>query len=422
MTEFDSIERALADIAAGKAVVVVDDEDRENEGDLIFAAEKATAELMGFMITHSSGYICAPLQGHVCDALGLPPMYPSNQDVHGTAYAVSVDAKVGGTTGISGVDRARTARLLADPESSYADFTRPGHLVPLRAVPGGVLARRGHTEAAVDLARLAGLTPAGVICEIVSRHDSAEMARTEELREFATEHDLAFISVAQLVAWREEHGDVDTTSHTQHVVRSEVDVPLPTRHGDFRIFGFTDTRTGVEHVAMVHGEISGSSQPVLTRVHSECFTGDIFHSLRCDCGDQLETALRAMVDHGSGVVVYLRGQEGRGIGLLPKLEAYKLQDQGSDTVDANVELGLPVDNRDYSVAIEILSHLNVDTVQLITHNPEKKRALEDGGITVESLVSLPVKVTERNLRYLEAKRDRMGHLLDIPAQADSSHT
>ena len=415
-TRFDTIERAIANIAAGKAVVVVDDEDRENEGDLIFAAEKATPELVAFMVRYTSGYLCAPLDGDTCDRLGLPPMYSMNQDKHGTAYTVTVDAREGIGTGISASDRATTMRLLADPASSAADFTRPGHVVPLRAKDGGVLRRPGHTEAAVDLARLAGLTPAGVICEIVSQKDVGSMAQTDELRVFADEHELALISIADLIAWRRRH--------EKHVVRV-ADARIPTRHGDFRAVGYSSVYDEVEHVALVMGDIAaGDGHDVLVRVHSECLTGDVFGSLRCDCGPQLDAAMEMVAAEGRGIVLYMRGHEGRGIGLLHKLQAYQLQDAGSDTVDANLQLGLPADSRDYGLGAQILVDLGVSSMRLLTNNPAKRVGLDGYGLQIVERVPMPVRANEENLRYLRTKRDRMGHDLvgldpDLPADAVS---
>ncbi|MFC8043112.1 bifunctional 3,4-dihydroxy-2-butanone-4-phosphate synthase/GTP cyclohydrolase II [Nocardia sp. NPDC057353] len=399
MTRFDTIERAVADMAAGKAVVVVDDEDRENEGDLIFAAEKATPELVAFMIRYTSGYICVPLTGEDCDRLGLPPMYAMNQDKHGTAYTVSVDAREGITTGISGADRATTIRLLADPNAKADDLTRPGHVVPLRAKEGGVLRRPGHTEAAVDLARMAGLRPAGVICEIVSQKDEGHMARTEELRVFADDHDLALISIAEMIAWRRRH--------EQQVVRV-AEARIPTAHGPFQAVGYQSIYDEVEHVALVRGEV-GDGNDVLVRVHSECLTGDVFGSLRCDCGPQLDAALEIVAAEGRGVVLYMRGHEGRGIGLMHKLQAYQLQDSGRDTVDANIELGLPADARDYGIGAQILVDLGVRSMRLLTNNPAKRVGLDGYGLTVSERVPMPVRPNAENLRYLRTKRDRMGH-------------
>ncbi|MBD0861496.1 bifunctional 3,4-dihydroxy-2-butanone-4-phosphate synthase/GTP cyclohydrolase II [Gordonia sp. zg691] len=397
------MERAIADIAAGKAVVVVDDEDRENEGDLIFAAEMATPELVAFMVRYTSGYLCVPLDGDSCDRLGLPPMYSMNQDKHGTAYTVTVDARDGIGTGISASDRATTMRLLADPDATAADFTRPGHVVPLRAKEGGVLRRPGHTEAAVDLARLANLSPAGVICEIVSQKDVGSMAQTDELRVFADEHDLAMISIADLIAWRRRH--------EKHVVRV-ADARIPTRHGDFRAVGYSSVYDEVEHVALVKGDITGADgegHDVLVRVHSECLTGDVFGSLRCDCGPQLDAAMEMVADEGRGIVLYMRGHEGRGIGLLHKLQAYQLQDAGSDTVDANLELGLPADSRDYGLGAQILVDLGVSSMRLLTNNPAKRVGLDGYGLHIVDRVPMPVRANSENLRYLRTKRDRMGH-------------
>ena len=401
MTTFDPIERALADIAAGRPVVVVDDEDRENEGDLIFAAEKATPELIAFTVRYTSGYICVPLTGADCDRLDLPPMYHSNQDVRGTAYTVTVDAKEGVSTGISAADRAHTIRLLADETSVAGDFNRPGHVVPLRAKDGGVLRRPGHTEAAVDLARMAGLRPAGVLCEIVSQKDEGEMARQEELRVFAADHDLALISIADLIAYRRRS--------EKQVVRV-AEARMPTVHGVFRACGYDSLIDGVEHVALVYGEI-GDGEDVLVRVHSECLTGDAFGSLRCDCGPQLDAALAMVAAEGRGVVLYMRGHEGRGIGLMHKLQAYQLQDAGADTVDANLAQGLPADARDYGTGAQILVDLGIHTMRLLTNNPAKRVGLEGYGLRVTGRVPLPVRPNPENVDYLRTKRDRMGHEL-----------
>ena len=399
MTRFDSIERAVADIAAGKAVVVVDDEDRENEGDLIFAAEKATPELVAFMVRYTSGYLCVPLTSEDCDRLGLPPMYSTNQDKHGTAYTVTVDAREGIGTGISASDRAATMRLLADATSTAHDFTRPGHVVPLRAKEGGVLRRPGHTEAAVDLARMADLRPAGVICEIVSQKDPGAMAQTEELRIFADEHDLALISIADMIAWRRKH---------EKHVRRIAEARIPTRHGAFKAVGYQSIYDDVEHVALVRGDL-GEGEDVLVRVHSECLTGDVFGSLRCDCGPQLDAALDMVAQEGRGVVLYMRGHEGRGIGLLHKLQAYQLQDLGHDTVDANLELGLPADARDYGIGAQILVDLGISSMRLLTNNPAKRVGLDGYGLHITERVPMPLRANVENLTYLRTKRDRMGH-------------
>lgn len=399
----DSVERAVADIAAGKAVVVVDDEDRENEGDIIFAAARATPELMAFTIRHSSGVICAPMPGHMLDRLEIPLMTPHNRDPLRTAYTISVDARDGTTTGISAADRARTVKVLADSATEPWELTRPGHVFPLRYREGGVLVRRGHTEAAVDLARMAGLTPAGVLVEIVN--DDGTMKRAPELRAFADEHDLAMISIEDLVRYRRRT--------EQHAVRV-AETRLPTAHGDFTAVGYRITIDGSEHVALVHGDISDASDeaPVLVRVHSECLTGDVFGSQRCDCGPQLDESLARIVAEGRGVVVYLRGHEGRGIGLVAKLQAYQLQDGGRDTVDANLDLGLPADARHYGTATQILRDLGISSVRLLTNNPEKTSNLEEYGVRVTERVPLAPRPNDHNIAYLRTKRDRMGHQLD----------
>ena len=405
VTGLDSVERAVADITAGKAVIVVDDEDRENEGDLIFAAELATPELVAFMVRYTSGYICVPMEDADCDRLDLPPMFHTNQDKRGTAYTVTVDAREGVSTGISATDRARTIRLLASPHSTATDFSRPGHVVPLRAREGGVLRRTGHTEAAVDLARMAGLHPAGVLCEVVSQKDEGDMARLEELRLFAAEHGLALISIADLVAYRRR---------TETQVRRVAEAQIPTDHGIFRAVGYDSVLDGIEHIALVRGEI-GDGEDVLVRVHSECLTGDVFGSRRCDCGPQLDAALAAVAEAGRGVVLYIRGHEGRGIGLMHKLQAYQLQDGGSDTVDANLELGLPADARDYGTGAQILADLGVRTMTLLSNNPAKRAGLEGYGLEIVGRQALPTLATPENLRYLRTKRDRMGH--DLPGLA-----
>lgn len=396
----DSIERAVADIAAGKAVVVVDDEDRENEGDLIFAAAKATPQLMAFTIRYSSGVICVPMPAAMLDRLEIPLMTPHNKDRMRTAYTISVDARDGVTTGISAGDRARTVRVLADSATEPWEITRPGHVFPLRYREGGVLVRRGHTEAAVDLARLAGLTPAGVLVELVN--DDGTMKRGQELRDFADEHDLALISIEELVRYRRR-----TELHAER----QAETALPTRFGEFTAYGYRVSVDDTEHVALVMGDVSGP-EPVLARVHSECLTGDVFASQRCDCGPQLHEALERIAEAGRGVVVYLRGHEGRGIGLVAKLRAYALQDNGRDTVDANLDLGLPADARDYATATQILRDLGVHRVRLLTNNPAKTTALADFGVEVVERLPLTPRPTDHNLAYLRTKRDRMGH--DLP--------
>ncbi|MFT3871679.1 MAG: bifunctional 3,4-dihydroxy-2-butanone-4-phosphate synthase/GTP cyclohydrolase II [Nocardioides sp.] len=399
----DSVERAIADIAEGRAVVVVDDEDRENEGDIIFAAAKATPELMAFTIRYSSGVICAPMTPALLDRLDIPLMTPHNEDRMRTAYTISVDARDGVTTGISAADRAHTVRVLADSATEPWEITRPGHVFPLRYRDGGVLVRRGHTEAAVDLARLAGLTPAGVLVEVVN--DDGTMKRGQQLRDFADEHGLAMISIEDLVRYRRR-----TELHATRVAETR----LPTRFGDFTAYGYRVTVDQSEHIALVYGDLSGT-EPVLTRVHSECLTGDVFESFRCDCGPQLGEALASVVEEGRGVVVYLRGHEGRGIGLVAKLQAYALQDAGRDTVDANLDLGLPADARHYGTATQILRDLGVSSVRLLTNNPDKTTSLADFGITVAERVPLTPRPNDHNLSYLQTKRDRMGHQLpDLP--------
>jgi 3,4-dihydroxy 2-butanone 4-phosphate synthase / GTP cyclohydrolase II len=403
---FEAIERALVDLKAGKAVVVIDDEDRENEGDLIFAAEMATPELVSFMVRYTSGYICVALTETECDRLDLPPMHHTNTDNFRTAFTVTVDAKEGVTTGISASDRAHTIRLLADPAAVAGDLVRPGHVLPLRAREGGVLRRPGHTEAAVDLARLAGLSSAGALCEIVSQKDEGEMARGDELAVFAGDHELTLITIADLIAYRRRF--------EKHVVRV-AQARIPTAHGDFVAFGYDSLLDGIEHIAMVLGDVAtpeGTGEDVLVRVHSECLTGDVLGSLRCDCGPQLDAALEAVAQEGRGIVLYMRGHEGRGIGLLHKLQAYQLQEAGADTVDANLALGLPADARDYGIGAQILSDLGVKSMRLLTNNPDKRAGLEGYGLTITGRVPLPVRASPENLRYLRTKRDRMGH--DLP--------
>src|SRR5690349_363952 len=399
----DSIEDAIAAIKSGRAVVVIDDEDRENEGDLIFAAELATPDLVAFMVRYTSGYICVPVTESDADRLDLPPMFRVNQDRRGTAYAVTVDAREGVTTGISATDRAHTIRLLADPAAGPADFSRPGHVVPLRAKDGGVLRGPGHTEAAVDLAKLAGLRPAGVLCELGSEQAPSGMARAEELRTFADEHEPALISIADLIAYRRRF---------EKLVERVASARVPLRYGEYTAVGYSSSYDKREHVAFVFGDI-GDGEDVLVRVHSECLTGDVFGSLRCDCGPQLDAALAAIAREGRGVVLYIRGHEGRGIGLLHKLQAYQLQDAGSDTLDANLELGLPADARDYGTGAQILVDLGIRSMRLLSNNPAKRAGLEGYGLRIVGRVPLPVHANPENLRYLETKRDRMGHDLDL---------
>jgi 3,4-dihydroxy 2-butanone 4-phosphate synthase/GTP cyclohydrolase II len=395
----DSIEDAIAALQAGQAVVVVDDEDRENEGDLIFAARAATAELTGFMIRHTSGYICVGMTGELLDRLGLPPMTAVNEDRKGTAYAVSVDARDVETTGISAKDRAHTIRVLGDTATEPFDLTRPGHVMPLRAVVGGVLRRPGHTEASVDLARLAGFTPAGALCELVN--DDGSMMRAPECRAFADAHGLRMISIADLIRFRRRN---------ERQVTRVAETTLPTAYGEFTAVGYRSEIDGVEHMALVAGDIGDGSE-VVVRVHSECLTGDVFHSLRCDCGPQLDAALLRISQEGRGVVLYMRGHEGRGIGLLPKLLAYQLQDDGRDTVDANLELGLPADARDYGIGAQILADLGVRSMRLLTNNPAKLAGLEGYSLSIVERLPLEIQSNRHNEAYLRTKAARMGHEL-----------
>jgi 3,4-dihydroxy 2-butanone 4-phosphate synthase / GTP cyclohydrolase II len=396
----DTVEQAITEIAAGRAIVVIDDASRENEGDIVFAASKATPDLLAFTIRYARGLICVPMLGEDLDRLQLPPMTSDNQEHMGTAFTISVDARDGITTGISAADRARTIRTLVDSATEPYEIVRPGHVFPLRYAEGGVLRRAGHTEAAVDLARLAGLTPAGVVAEIFN--DDGTMARLPQLRAFADEHGLPLISIAQLIEYRR---------HSEQTVRRVVQTRVPNQFGEWRAFGYLNSVDGTEHLALVLGDMDAPGD-VLVRMHSECLTGDVFGSQRCDCGAQLAAAMAAIAAEGRGVVLYLRGHEGRGIGLLSKLRAYQLQDGGADTVDANLELGLPADAREYSTGAQMLADLGVRSLRLLTNNPAKVRGLSGFGIEVTGRVSLPVAATADNLRYLIAKRDRLGHQLD----------
>ena len=396
----DDVERAIADMAAGRPVLVVDDEDRENEGDIIFAAEKATPELIAFMVRYTSGVICVPMPGPDLDRLALPLMTAANGERMRTAFTVTVDARDGVTTGISAADRTTTITRLADPEAQPGDFVKPGHIFPLRYREGGVLARPGHTEAAVDLARLAGLRPAGVLAEVVN--DDGTMMRLPALRAFADAHGLALISIEQLIAYRRR---------TEVLVTRVAQTTIPNELATWAAYGYRADVDGTEHMALVLGDVADGGD-VLTRVHSECLTGDVFASRRCDCGTQLQAAMEAIAERGRGVILYLRGHEGRGIGLLSKLQAYELQDAGADTVDANLELGLPVDAREYSVAAQLLTDLGVGSVELLTNNPSKVDALARHGFGV-TRVPLPPRATPDHLRYLTTKRDRMGHEIEV---------
>jgi 3,4-dihydroxy 2-butanone 4-phosphate synthase / GTP cyclohydrolase II len=397
-TPFNTVEDAIEDIRAGRMVVVCDDEDRENEGDLTMAAQFATPEAINFMAKEGRGLICLALTPDRCEELGLDLMAAKNESPFETAFTVSVEARDGVTTGISAADRARTVQVAIDPKSKPHDLVQPGHIFPLKAKPGGVLERTGQTEAAVDLARLAGLNPSGVICEVMN--DDGTMARVPDLARYCERHGLKMITVADLIAYRRRN---------DKLVERVVTTRLPTAFGEFDVVGYRSLVDDKHHVALVRGEVDGA-QDVLVRVHSECLTGDVFHSLRCDCGEQLESAL-AMIDReGQGVLLYL-AQEGRGIGLLNKLKAYNLQDQGLDTVDANLELGLPVDLRDYGIGAQILADLGLSSIRILTNNPKKIRGLEGYGLSVSAQIPIVHASNPHNERYLQAKRDRLGHTL-----------
>ena len=380
-------------------VIVVDDADRENEGDLIFAAEKVTAQHIAFMVRHTSGLITVPMEAERLEELHLPPMASHNTEFMGTAFTISVDARRGTTTGISAADRASTIRALVDTRTKPPDLARPGHIFPLRYTEGGVLRRTGHTEAAVDLARLAGLYPAGVICELVNEDGS--MARLPTLERFAAQHDILIVSIADLIAYRRR---------SEKLVHRITEARIPTDHGVFRAVAY-ESHDGRTHMALVAGEPAGK-QNVLVRVHSECFTGDVLGSIRCDCGLQLSDALGKIQEQGEGVLVYIRGHEGRGIGLRHKIEAYALQDGGLDTVEANVELGFPPDARDYGVGAQILGDLGITTMRFLTNNPTKRAGLEGYGLEIVERVPLETAPNPENLRYLQTKKERMGHLLE----------
>ena len=400
---FEQVEAAIDAVRRGEFVVVVDDEDRENEGDLIVAAEKMTPEMMAFMIRYTSGVICLPLEGARLDELQLPLMVagPENSEQQRTAFTVSVDAKLGTTTGISAADRATTVSALIDPKTRAEDLARPGHIFPLRYREGGVLKRAGHTEASVDLARMAGCFPAGVLAEIVN--DDGTMQRLPDLQAFADEHELVLVTIADLIRYRR---------HREKLVRRVSEARIPTKHGDFIAHVFESLLDGTEHLAFVRGEVAGADN-VLVRVHSECLTGDVFGSLRCDCGTQLDLALERVAAEGEGVVVYLRGHEGRGIGLGHKLRAYSLQDEGRDTVEANIELGFAPDSREYGIGSQILVDLGVTTMRLMTNNPAKYGGIEGYGLEIVDRVALHTEPTTENIAYLRAKQRKMGHLLDL---------
>ena len=399
---FASIPEAIDRIGQGGIVLVVDDADRENEGDFIMAAERCTPEAVNFMVTHGRGIVCLPVAGWRLDELGITQMVRGEPDGMGTAFTISIDYRPQITTGTSAFDRAVTARAITDPAVDARDFLRPGHVFPLRAKDGGVLRRAGHTEAAVDLARLAGLFPAGVICEVMNEDGS--MARLPQLIEVARAHDLLLISIADLIAFRRRR---------EVLVERVAEARIPTRFGEFRSIAFESSVDGRTHVALVLGEM-GDGAEVLTRVHSECLTGDVFGSLRCDCGQQLDRAMEQIGAEGRGVILYVRGHEGRAIGITHKLRAYELQDRGRDTVEANLELGFAADQRDYGIGAQILYDLGVRSMRLLTNNPEKRAGLEGYGLAITERVPLQTAPTPQNVGYLRAKREKLGHLLDLP--------
>jgi 3,4-dihydroxy 2-butanone 4-phosphate synthase/GTP cyclohydrolase II len=405
---FASIEDAVAEIAAGRMLVVVDDEDRENEGDLVMAAEKATPEAINFMITHGRGLVCVPLTGERLEKLKIPPMIDENTSEQGTAFHVSIGAKGKITTGISPADRCATVLAAIDEATTPEDISMPGHVFPLRARPGGVLERAGHTEAAVDLARLAGLAPAGVICEIINVDGT--MARRPQLEVFAAEHGLKMITVADLIRYRRR---------TEKLVTRGAEVTLPTRFGEFRGIGYESEVDGRTHMALVVGDVAGKEN-VLVRVHSECLTGDVFHSLRCDCGAQLEEAMRRVQEAGEGVILYIVGHEGRGIGLGNKLRAYQLQEQGADTVEANEALGFPADLRDYGIGAQILCDLGLHSIRLMTNNPRKIVGLEGYGLAITEQVGLETESCPANYEYLRTKKEKLAHTLTLPESAPAT--
>jgi 3,4-dihydroxy 2-butanone 4-phosphate synthase/GTP cyclohydrolase II len=395
------IENAIAAIGRGEMVVVVDDANRENEGDLVMAAQMVTNESMAFMVRHTSGVICMPMEGTRLDELQLPMMVADNTTAYRTAFTVSVDAKAGTTTGISAADRTTTVHALINPGTRPEDLARPGHIFPLRYREGGVLKRAGHTEATVDLARLAGLLPAGILAEVVN--DDGTMSRLPQLERFAAAHHLQLISIADLIRYRR---------HREKLVRRVSEARIPTKYGEFTAYVFASELDDTEHMAFVRGEVAGQPN-VLVRVHSECLTGDVFGSMRCDCGVQLDLALERVASEGQGVVVYLRGHEGRGIGLGHKLRAYTLQDQGRDTVEANVELGFPIDSREYGIGSQILVDLGISTMRLMTNNPAKYGGLEGYGLEIVERVPLRAGLNSENIAYLRAKQEKLGHLLEI---------
>ncbi|WP_199623091.1 bifunctional 3,4-dihydroxy-2-butanone-4-phosphate synthase/GTP cyclohydrolase II [Paenibacillus alkalitolerans] len=402
--EFDTIESAIYDLILGKPVIVVDDENRENEGDFIALAEKATPEVINFMIKEGRGLVCVPITEERAKELDLPPMVTKNTDYHGTAFTVSID-HVSTSTGISAHERSHTVQAMIDSRTKPQEFRRPGHIFPLIAKKGGVLRRAGHTEAAVDLARMCGSYPAAVICEVIKEDGS--MARVPDLKEIAIKHNLKLITIENLIRYRNEK---------EKLVRREVEVNMPTDFGTFRAIAYTNEIDNKEHVALVKGKID-PERPTLVRVHSECLTGDVFHSHRCDCGLQLTAALKAIEDNGSGVLLYMR-QEGRGIGLINKLKAYELQEQGLDTVDANIKLGFAPDLRDYGIGAQILKDLGVRSIRLLTNNPRKIAGLEGYGLTIQERVPLQMNENEDNKTYLRTKKAKLGHLLQFSDEAE----
>jgi 3,4-dihydroxy 2-butanone 4-phosphate synthase / GTP cyclohydrolase II len=397
---FATVEEALEDIRAGRVVIVVDDADRENEGDFVMAADRATPEAVNFMVTNGRGIVCMPVTQQRLDELRIPLMVSKNNESHGTAFAVSIDIRGRTTTGTSAFDRAATVRAITDPELRADDIRMPGHVFPLMAQEGGVLKRAGHTEATVDLARLAGLYPAGVLCEVL--HPDGTMARLPELVRVAAEHGLKMISIADLIEYRRRR---------EHLVKRTAEAVIPTEHGEFTAYTYESLVDGNVHVAFVLGDV-GDGERILVRVHSECLTGDVFGSLRCDCGDQLEAAIERIGAEGRGVVLYIRGHEGRAIGLTHKLRAYQLQEQGRDTVQANVELGFAADPRDYGIGAQILVDLGVRSMRLLTNNPSKRAGLEGYGLSIVEREPLEIRPNARNIEYLRTKREKLGHLLD----------